>query len=446
MPIYPLLLLLFNSIKFPSQRENPGSGHVKRIAAGITMKKTGQLEIILRIKLVVLFGGLFTACQVVDAQRGSADFVNFEKFALEESMRGGGVEVADMDGDGLTDIIAMFTNPDQFAWFKNPSWEKFVISTVASGGIDSAPMDIDADGDMDIVLASDFALGRSTEGGLLNWLENPGNPTQIQEWEMHYIDEVPTSHRVKWGDINGDGELELVNLPIIGFGAEAPLYDVGLQLKAYAIPDNLNVDSWPGVILDQSLELSHGLELFDWDGNGKDDILSASFGGVHLFQLATQGQAVAKTAIAAGKQGADRPDIGSSEIDVGALNGTRFVATVEPWHGNEVVVYTAGVNSQALWNRQVIETELVDGHGLLTADLNNDGMDEIIAGGRSEPYQLYIYRFVSDSGEWNRIDLDVGGIALSGLAIEDLNGDGYTDIIGIGSATQNVVYYENSGR
>jgi len=35
---------------------------------------------------------------------------------------------------------------------------------------------------------------------------------------------------------------------------------------------------------------------------------------------------------------------------------------------------------------------------------------------------------------------------VSGLAVNDLNGDGYLDIVAIGSGTGNVIYYENIGR
>ena len=408
------------------------------------MNVSDRARIIIKLKFALLSGGLLTACQAADAQRG---FVSFEKFTLDDEMRGGyGVELADVDGDGLTDIIALATNPAQFVWYKNPGWDKYVISTETQSNIDAAPHDIDGDGDVDMVLASAFSLSASTQGGLLHWFENPGNPTIDQKWKIHYIDEVPTTHRIKWGDINGDGDQELVIMPIVGIGAAAPLYDVDLQLKAYSVPDDLEVNRWTGVVLDQFLQLSHGLKIMDWDGDGRDDILSASFYGVHLFQLASKGQAVARTWIAAGKQGADRPAIGSSEIDVGKLaDGTRFVTTIEPWHGNEVVVYTQAANPDQLWDRVVIETEFTNGHGLLVADLNNDGSDEIIAGSRSEPYQFAIYQSRGSSTQWHRIDLDIGGVGVSGLTIGDINGDGYMDIVGIGSGTRNVVYYQNSG-
>ncbi len=395
------------------------------------------------LRTCLLFSGLFTACQVADAQRG---FVDFEKTTLDEGMQGGyGVEIADVDGDGLQDIIAVATNPAQFAWYKNPGWEKYVISSVAQGNIDAAPKDIDGDGDLDLVLASEFSLGNSTEGGLIHWLENPGDPQQNQEWAMHYIDEIPTSHRIKWGDVNDDGEQELINLPIIGHGASAPDYAVDLPMKAYLIPPDLDVDRWPGIVLDESLQLAHGLQLADWEGDGQEDILTASFDGVHLFQLARDGVPVSKTRIGSGKQDAPRPQIGSSEVDLGQFaDASRFVATIEPWHGNEVVVYTEGEGS--LWDRTVIETEFSNGHGLLAADLDNDGNDEIIAGGRSEPYTMAIYRYLGPEDGWQRIDLDDGNIAVSGIAIDDLNGDGFMDIVAIGAGTRNVVYYQNSGR
>jgi len=394
-------------------------------------------------KFLILFSSFLTACQIADAQRG---FVTFSKSTLDETMQGGyGVDIADIDNDGLLDIIALSTNPGLFVWYRNPNWERFTVTSQTDSNIAAAPHDIDGDGDIDLVLASEFGLNRTTEGGMVHWFENPGNPTENQEWAMHYIDEIPTSHRVRWGDINGDGVMELVNLPIVGIGASRPLFDVGLEFSAYGIPPDPTVEPWPRVVLDNSLQMAHGISMVNWDDDARTDILIASFQGVQLFQLGVNGSMVATRSLGAGFAG-ERPGIGSSEVDMGALpDGERFVAAIEPWHGNEVVVYTAGNDASELWDRQTIETEFVGGHALLVADLNNDGADEIIAGHRSEPYNLYIYRYNARNSEWDRIGLDIGGIGLAGLAIEDVNGDGFKDIVGIGTGTRNVVYYENSG-
>ncbi len=378
------------------------------------------------------------------AGTAAQDLPEFERQVLDTEFQGGyGVDFADIDGDGLTDLVAWATNPGQLAWFRNPDWDKYAVTSTMQGNISSAPHDIDGDGDMDLALAHEFSLGNTSGGGVIHWLENPGDPMSNEAWQAHYIDEVPTSHRIRWADVNGDGSQELVNLPIAGIGASGPLYDVGLQLKSYPVPQDLSVESWNGVVLDDSLELSHGLSSVDWDGDGREDLLTASFGGVHLFQLATNGQAVAKTRIGEGLQGSERPNIGSSEVGVGSVpGGGRFVATIEPWHGNQVVVYQG---SEFPWNRIEIDDSIARGHGLITADLDNDGVDEIIAGGSSEPRQLAIYQYDDRAERWRREDLDAG-VAVSGLAAADMDGDGDIDLAAIGSSTSNVVVYLNLGR
>ena len=368
----------------------------------------------------------------------------FDRQVLDTEFQGGhGVGFADIDGDGLGDVVAWATNPGQFAWFRYPDWDKYAVTSSMRGNIDGAPLDIDGDGDLDLVLAHDFSLGDSTGGGVIHWLENPGDPMSNEEWRAHYIDEIPTSHRVRWADVNGDGREELVNLPIIGVGASGPLYDVGLQLKSYPLPEDLTVEHWNGVVLDSSLELSHGMASVDWDGDGRDDLLTASFDGVHLFQLATNGRPVSKIRVGEGLQGPERPNIGSSEVGVGRLpGGGRFVATIEPWHGNQVVVYQG---EEFPWNRIEIDDRIVGGHGLVTADLDNDGVDEVIAGGHQEPHQLAIYQYDDRAGRWRREDLDTG-VAVSGLAAADIDGDGDMDLAAVGSATRNVVVYLNLER
>ena len=112
--------------------------------------------------------------------------------------------------------------------------------------------------------------------------------------------------------------------------------------------------------------------------------------------------------------------------------------------GTDAVVYTAGDSEGGLWLREVIGTEFEGGHALIAVDLNDDGYDEIVAGGRGGDWALMIYRYLPSSDSWEKIPLDIGGVAVSGLYISDINGDGALDIVAIGGATDNVVFYENS--
>jgi len=44
----------------------------------------------------------------------------------------------------------------------------------------------------------------------------------------------------------------------------------------------------------------------------------------------------------------------------------------------------------------------------------------------------------------HQIELDLGGVAVSGIEVKDIDGDGALDIVAIGgSPTNNLVWYEN---
>ena len=387
------------------------------------------------------FGVLALAgCSGVEQSVWQEAFPTFTKHTIAE-LDGGSYAVAfDVDGDGMQDVVAFPGGRAELMWFKNPTWEKFNITTGTERLINMAPYDVDGDGDVDLAIASEFALGDSNNGGLIHWVESPDDPTTNQEWALHSIDAVPASHRVRWGDIDGDGRKELLNLPIIGIGVTGPEYVGASQFKAYRIPDD-PTGAWEQQVLDDSrLEMAHGISVVDWDGDRAEDILTASNAGVFLFQPALGSQ---PRHIGAGLD-APRPNRGSSEVSLGTLGGDRFIATIEPWHGTDAVVYTAGDSGGGLWFREVIGTEFEGGHALIAADLNDDGYDEIVAGGRGGDWALMIYRYLPSPDSWEKIPLDIGGVAVSGLYISDINGDGAPDIVAIGGATDNVVFYENS--
>ena len=183
----------------------------------------------------------------------------------------------------------------------------------------------------------------------------------------------------------------------------------------------------------------HGILINDWNQDGLEDVLTASFLGIHV-NLAQKDGSWKRLKITGGDP-APWPKSGSSDIAIGHLGKQRFLTAIEPWHGNQVVVYT---EQGGTWKRQVIDTELVDGHTIVTADLDGDGRDEIIAGFRGEGRSVYIYTLVK--GKWTRRDLDKGGIAAAACIALDLNGDGRKDIACIGSATTNLKWYENLGK
>src|SRR5262249_37659304 len=116
----------------------------------------------------------------------------------------------------------------------------------------------------------------------------------------------------------------------------------------------------------------------------------AAWEGVFILDRDPNGK-WSRTKIGAGNQ-ESAPFKGASEVKIGHLRGgLPFVATIEPWHGFQVVVYSPGEAATAdkspksepsLWTRQVIAEPLQWGHAVWCADLDADGDDELIIGQR----------------------------------------------------------------
>jgi len=113
------------------------------------------------------------------------------------------------------------------------------------------------------------------------------------------------------------------------------------------------------------------------------DILCASYEGVSL--LSRMGEKWHRPTWVRAIQQTPKGSRGASEIKQGQLKGgKKFIATIEPWHGHQVVVYTEPATQGTMWDRHVVDEELRWGHGVWTADLDGDGSDELIIGVRDD--------------------------------------------------------------
>jgi len=345
----------------------------------------------------------------------------------------GGYQVlaVDMNKDGRKDLIALGTGMKDLVWFENPGWRRHVIATGMNRMINLAPIHSGVNGIPDLVLATDFSMEPAKSVGRIWVLKHKGDPREL--WSVEQIDQLPTSHRMRRARL-ADGGTAVINAPLAGAKALPPDYRENVPVVFY------RPGSWKRELLNQSLEgVLHGIAVTDWDGNGRDALLTASFEGIHLFRQNGDGGWSGKQ-VARGNPD-PWPRCGASDISVGRLGSQRFVCTIEPWHGNQVVVYQ---ERDGNWRRSVIDDALAHGHALITADLNGDGLDEIIAGCREGARSVNIY---SASGgrtaEWTRTILDDGGMPGAACDVADLNGDGRPDIVCIGG--NSLKWYENLG-
>lgn len=349
---------------------------------------------------------------------------DFKEHVIATDLKGGyQVVAADLNHDGKPDLIAVATQMTELVWYENPTWERHVIASGLTGMINLAISD------EQIVLAYGFANQYAPSKGIVAVLKPNGDPRQ--PWTLTEIDRLPTSHRIRVA--NFDGSKVFVNAPLLGANAVAPDYRDHVPLVFY------RPGEWKRTVIASDNEgVQHGITIVDWDGKGRDSILTASFSGIDLYRYAKDKWS--RTEISKGNPD-PWPKSGTSDIAVGHTGKQRFLATIEPWHGNKVAVYT---ERRGKWEREEIDDTLLDGHTILTADLDGNKRDSIVAGMRGKPYQVLIYsRSDNESRKWTRKILDTGGMAAAACTAVDLNGDHRIDLACIGSATTNLKWYEN---
>jgi len=293
-------------------------------------------------------------------------------------------------------------------WYENPGWERHDVAFAPHLDVGATLCDVTGDGRPNAV------AGQGLNNTDVYWFDYGNDPRQ--RWEANLVtDDFEKYHDLATGDVDGDGEPELV-----GLSQESK------TIFYYDIPADPYQSPWPESdrhIIDRGREIE-GVRIHDVDGDGRTEVVAGTSvyhrsGGLgHGWRREDIVTGWDDTRVAV----SDFDDDGDIEV-VFSEGDSPHLGT----HPGRVAVF-----DPPEWEETILENDLFCPHTLQVADFDGSGDDDIYVAEmglekNDDPKHL-IFRNHGD-GTFER-EVIATGVETHEAKATDLTGNGRPDIVG----------------
>ena len=312
--------------------------------------------------------------------------------------------IGDVDADGFVDVVVASSGGGPLVWYEYPDWTRHVIAPEGTWSTDAKLIDMDGDGDLDLVIPEWYTLDR------MEWYENPlpdGDPA-AGPWTRHIIGN-PRAHDFGVGDVDGDGRVEIVT---------RQQGKAGDQLVIWKRGDG---ESWRKRFI--PCPRGEGLALADLDGDGRLDVV---IGGrwyeppEDILRDTWEEHVFAEWPPDAVVRVADMNKDGRRDVVLVRSEGpyrlSWFEAPPDPRSGG--------------WTEHVVDDSVDFAHSLVVADMDNDGAPDIVVAEmhQSPRKRVMVYFNEGNATRWRQQVVATTGS--HNLCVADIGNTGALDLVG----------------
>jgi len=330
------------------------------------------------------------------------------------------IATVDLDGDGDPDVLSASFEDDRIAWYRNDGNGNFISQTTISAEADGAMAltvaDIDGDGDPDVLSAS-FSDDR------IAWYENDGNGIFGTQRNINTF--ADGAQDVAVADLDGDGDLDVLSASFeddrIAWYENDGIGNFGSQRTVTMQAD--------GAI---------AVTVADLDNDGNMDVISASNLDNRIAWYRNDGNGNFGNPMTITLEATAAFDVGVADLD-GDGDTDVLSASVDD---NQVSWYRNDGNGN-FGTRETITTETGGPVALATADLDGDGDLDVLS---ANVFDNRITWFRNDGNgnfsETQTITIETDRAAA--VVTADLDGDGDLDVLSASFGDDRIAWYENT--
>lgn len=391
------------------------------------------------------------------------------------------VKTADIDGDGLLDVLSASEGNGQIRWYRNtgavpPTFESFTVS-INSGAKVVEPVDFDLDGDLDLLscgIGADQIMYHENKGGSpLTWstyvistaadnpltvfpadLDNDGDPDLLS---ASFMDnkiawyENRSIHRgqrfaglqtvINAGPTNGPWAVRIADLDLDGAPDLVSAFPYTDSIQWH---QNMPGDPNPWITRDVSIAAPsvRSVAVGDINADGHPDIVAATEADNSVSVHYSSGAAIPTFTrsvvypFLSGARAAEIADLdGDGDLDIAscARAGDQVA-----WHEN-----LGG--SPPMWNTHFITSAADGAEAIAIADIDRDGRPDLVTGWENADTVAWHRNLGGSPLDWSTeiiADNIDGPLA---VAVVDLDLDGDPDVLSVAANGNSVQWHENSG-